>query len=70
MPGKLTGWDVGHRARELLPTVPVIYMSGDKASDWASQGVPNSIMLQKPFAVAQATTAVSQLLNATPPKSG
>jgi DNA-binding NtrC family response regulator len=70
MPGKLTGWDVGHRARELLPTMPVIYMSGDKASDWASQGVPNSIMLQKPFAVAQAITAVSQLLNATPSTAG
>jgi hypothetical protein len=30
---------------------------------WASNGVPNSIMLEKPFAPAQLITAVSQLLN-------
>ena len=38
-------------------------MSGDSAADWASAGVPNSIMLTKPFAPAQLVTAVSQLLN-------
>ncbi|WIJ25891.1 response regulator [Devosia sp. RR2S18] len=67
MPGKLTGWDVAHRARELVPTIPVVYMSGDKAVEWSAHGVPNSVMLQKPFAVDQAVTAVSQLLNTIPP---
>jgi hypothetical protein len=38
-------------------------MSGDSAEEWASKGVPNSIMLSKPFAPAQLSTAVSQLLN-------
>jgi hypothetical protein len=43
-------------------------MSGKDAADWASKGVPNSIMLAKPFAPAQLVTAVSQLLNTgTPP---
>jgi hypothetical protein len=42
-------------------------MSGKDADDWASKGVPNSIMLAKPFAPAQLVTAVSQLLNASPP---
>jgi hypothetical protein len=51
-------------AREINPSFPVVYMSGDSAEDWASQGVPNSIMLSKPFAPAQLVTAVSQLLNA------
>jgi DNA-binding NtrC family response regulator len=69
MPGKLTGWDVAHRARELVPTIPVVYMSGDSAKDWAANGVPNSIMLTKPFAVDQAVTAVSQLLNQVPPQA-
>ena len=46
---------------------PVIYMSGDSAEDWSSQGVPNSIMLSKPFAPAQLVTAVSQVLNSVPP---
>jgi CheY-like chemotaxis protein len=59
----ITGWDVARRAREINPAFPVVYMSGDSAEDWASQGVPNSIMLSKPFAPAQLVTAVSQLLN-------
>jgi CheY-like chemotaxis protein len=59
-----TGWDVARRAREIEPELPVVYMTGDAASDWASHGVPNSILLTKPFAPAQLLTAVSQLLNA------
>ena len=57
------GFDLAHRARELSPTIAVIYMSGDSAVQWASKGVPKSIMLQKPFAIAQLVTAVSNLLN-------
>jgi DNA-binding response OmpR family regulator len=64
---KLDGWQVARRAREIDPAFPVVYMSGDGAEVWASQGVPNSIMLSKPFAPAQLVTAVSQLLNSTPP---
>lgn len=63
----LTGWDIARRARELNPTVPVIYMSGAKVGDWSAQGVPNSVMIAKPFASAQIVTALSQLLNASPP---
>jgi hypothetical protein len=33
----------------------------------SGEGVPNSIMLAKPFAPAQLVTAVSQLLNSAPP---
>jgi DNA-binding response OmpR family regulator len=65
--GGIDGWDVAKHAREIDPNVPVIYMSGKDASEWASKGVPNSIMLAKPFAPAQLVTAVSQLLNASPP---
>lgn len=57
------GWEVARHAREIDPAFPVVYMSGDGASDWASKGVPNSIMLSKPFAPAHLITAVSQLLN-------
>ena len=65
--GSLTGWDVAKRARELLSDLPVIYMTGAAADQWPSHGVPNSVLLQKPFAPAQVVTAVSQLLNGTPP---
>jgi DNA-binding response OmpR family regulator len=61
------GWEVARHAREIDPAFPVIYMSGDSATDWSSKGVPNSIMLTKPFAPAQLVTAVSQLLNAGAP---
>ena len=61
----MDGWEVAKRAREIDPEFPVVYMTGTSADDYGSQGVPNSILLNKPFAV----TAVSQLLNAgTSPK--
>jgi DNA-binding response OmpR family regulator len=65
-PEKFDGWDVAQHAREIDPNFPVVYMSGKDADDWASKGVPNSVMLTKPFAPAQLVTAVSQLLNASP----
>jgi DNA-binding response OmpR family regulator len=68
-PGKLDGWDVARHAREIDPDFPVVYMSGTDAAEWASKGVPNSIMLSKPFAPAQLVTAVSQLLNTQPPSA-
>jgi DNA-binding response OmpR family regulator len=65
--GRLDGWEVAQRAREIDHTFPVIYMSGAQADDWAVKGVPNSVMLAKPFAPAQLVTALAQLLNAAPP---
>ncbi len=63
MPGEADGWDLARRARELQPLMPVIYMTGDSAKEWAAQGVPNSILLQKPFVHAQLVTALTTLLN-------
>ena len=67
--GRVDGWHVARHAREIDPNFPIVYMSGKDADDWASQGVPNSIMLAKPFAPAQLITALSNLLNAAPPGS-
>jgi CheY-like chemotaxis protein len=64
---KLTGWEIARHAREINPDFPIVYMSGDSADDWASKGVPHSIMLAKPFAPAQLVTALANLLNAAPP---
>jgi DNA-binding response OmpR family regulator len=61
--GRVNGWEVARAAREADANFPVVYISGAAAHDWPAQGVPNSIILQKPFAPAQLTTAVSQLLN-------
>ncbi len=56
------GWEIARRARERVPVMPVVYMSGDSATDWASKGVPNSVMLAKPFASAQLITELSRLI--------
>lgn len=58
-----TGWEVAKHARELRADVPVVYMTGGAGHEWASMGVPNSILVAKPFAPSQVLTAVSQLLN-------
>jgi CheY-like chemotaxis protein len=65
--GQIDGWEIARHAREIDPEFPVVYVSGDSAEAWASKGVPNSIMLAKPFAPAQLVTAVSQLLNSGTP---
>jgi DNA-binding NtrC family response regulator len=62
--GRMSGWDVARLAREIDPAFPVVYMTGAAGGEWASRGVPNSILLEKPFAPVQVVTAVSQLLNA------
>jgi len=61
--GRINGWEIAKRAREIDPEFPVIYMTGASGHDWPSHGVPNSILLTKPFAPAQLVTAVSSLLN-------
>ena len=50
--GRLNGWEVASRIREIDAGFPIVYMSGASADDWAFKGVPNSIMLSKPFAPA------------------
>jgi CheY-like chemotaxis protein len=64
-PSSPSGWDVARRAREVHPDIPVEYVTGDSANEWSSQGVPNSVLITKPFAPAQIITAVSQLINQT-----
>ena len=62
--GGMTGWILARRVRETDSSFPVVYMTGAAADQWGALGVPNSILLQKPFAPAQLVTAISQLLNA------
>lgn len=62
--GPLTGWEVARHARELFSDLPVVYVTSASADEWTSQGVPKSVLIQKPFAPAQIMIAVSQLLNA------
>jgi CheY-like chemotaxis protein len=63
------GWEVARRGRELIPTLPVVYMSGGAAHEWASRGVPHSTLVGKPFAPVQLLTAISTLLNVSDQQS-
>lgn len=56
------GWEVARHARELLADLPIVYVTGDSAADWPVHGVPNSVLVQKPYAPAQLITAISALI--------
>jgi hypothetical protein len=44
--------------------MPIVYITGDSTHEWASKGVPDSVVLLKPFAPLQLSTAVSTLITA------
>ena len=56
------GWDVARHARRRFPHVAVLYVTGDSVAEWTSEGVPNSLIMQKPYADAQLMTAIASLL--------
>jgi DNA-binding response OmpR family regulator len=58
------GWDVARRARELVADMPVVYITAASAHDWPSKGVPDSVVISKPFVPAQLNTAVATLITA------
>ena len=57
------GWAVAKHARELEARLPVVYITGDSGYEWRSQGVPESIVIEKPFVAAQIVTAVAAARN-------
>lgn len=64
------GWAVARQARKKFPDLAVVYITGDSVAEWPSEGVPNSTIVQKPFADAQIVTAVTALLLHSGPQSG
>lgn len=62
LPGDADGWDIARHARELKPELPIVYTTGDSAGDWTAKGVPNSLVVQKPYAGAQLLTAISTVM--------
>jgi hypothetical protein len=45
-----------------FPAIAVVYVTGDSSSEWSANGVPQSTVLQKPFADAELVTALANLL--------
>ncbi len=53
--GRLSGWEVAKRIREKDASFPVVYVTA-YSQDWAANGVPNSIIIPKPFAATRLMT--------------
>jgi|tagenome__1003787_1003787.scaffolds.fasta_scaffold19860649_1 CheY-like chemotaxis protein len=60
----VSGWDVARAAREQKPNMPIVYMTAADADEWSVQGVPKSLLVHKPFVLAQIVTAISSLITA------
>jgi DNA-binding response OmpR family regulator len=60
--GRLDGWHVARAAREVNPAFPVVYITGASPQEWPMWGVPNSVLLTKPFAPGQLVSAISRLI--------
>lgn len=58
------GWDVARHARLQKPDLAIVYMTADSSAEWPIQGVPNSVLVQKPYAPAQLVSAISSLITA------
>ncbi len=58
-----SGWDIAHHIRQAVPAMPMVYMSGDSSHEWEAQGVPNSVLVPKPFVHSQIMTALATLMN-------
>jgi DNA-binding response OmpR family regulator len=61
------GWSVAHVARELNPSMAVVFATSTTQDKWAAQGVPSSIFIAKPYAPTQVVVAVAGLLNSSMP---
>ena len=58
----MDGWELARAAREQAGGLAVVYISGTSGHEWTSRGVPDSLMVTKPFAPAQIVVAISSLL--------
>jgi DNA-binding response OmpR family regulator len=56
-----SGWDVARRAREFNSTLPIVYVTGDSEHDYATLGLPNSLLIQKPFVGGEIAMALATL---------
>jgi CheY-like chemotaxis protein len=61
----LDGWEIARCAREIIPDLPIVYVTGDSAVSWSEEGVPNSVLIPKPFNRSQLESAIEKLLNPT-----
>lgn len=58
----IDGWELARCAREITPDLPIVYVTGDSYGDFDSEGVPNSLILKKPFTRIELSDALRSLI--------
>jgi CheY-like chemotaxis protein len=59
-----TGFDVARFARQVIPEIPVVYVTGAVTEDsFRAFGVPGSIFIAKPFLPGELTEALRSLVS-------
>ena len=58
----IDGWEIARCAREIVPHLPIVYVTGDSYGEFQGEGVPNSLILQKPFSRVELSDAIRSLL--------
>jgi two-component system, OmpR family, response regulator len=57
----VNGWEVARQIRKEDPSFPVVYVTAYDAG-WAANGVPNSVVIPKPFTPTKLVNAILGLL--------
>jgi CheY-like chemotaxis protein len=58
----IDGWEIARCAREIVPGLPVVYITADSAGQFEAQGVAGARLLRKPFTGGQLVDAVAALI--------
>ena len=65
-----TGFDVARFARQVIPDLPVVYVTGDASQEsFQAFGVPDSDFVQKPFDVDHLISTIMTRVAARPARS-
>jgi DNA-binding response OmpR family regulator len=57
------GWNVARRPGELVPNMPIVYVSSDSARDRRTRGISNNAFVPRRYTPNEIGSAVSNLLN-------
>ena len=60
--GATDGWTVARHARQKNPDIAVVYMTGQAAAQWPTEGVPDSVLLEKPFTAEHLAAVVADMM--------
>jgi len=56
------GFQVARRARDLSPSLPIVYITGGRRNEWRPDWAPEGIVLFKPFTLDQVLTVTAEVM--------